>query len=267
MARSKKENRRREPKVRQWDREGWKSLARTVGLILLACVVAVGIPLGGYYIYEYLIETHHFDPKNIRISGNTRVSDAEILDASGLQLEGVNLMELNASEVCERIETLDWIEKADLKVTLPDTVMIQVIEREPLGIVNDSKLYVVDREGHPIKLWTMEDELVPPVVSGAGILDERPEIIRKAFEIADLYEAQGGGERIDEIHYDDATGFSLFLGKTEVRLGYDRFDERLERYSEVSEILSQKNVIADYILLDSGVNLDQVVVRAMPVTN
>lgn len=260
MVKAKKENKRREPKIRQWDKEGWKSLARTIGLILLACTLAVGLPLGGYFGYTYLVATGYFTPKNIQIKGNFRVSDAEILETSGITLDGVNLMELDASKICQQIESHDWIDTVDIQVKLPDNITIFVKEREPLGIVNDDKLYVVDKSGAPIKLWTKDDDVIPPLVSGNNILEKRPEIIRNAFHIAHLCENTQIG-RIDEIHYEDATGFSLFHGKTEVRLGYDRFDERIERLAQVNDILTREHVAADYILIDSNTNIDHIVVR------
>ena len=261
MTRNVKQNRKREPKVTQLDKQGWKSLFSVLAKILVTCAIAAGIPYGVYLYYRHLVETDYFLPKTLTVHGNLRVDDQSIVDASGLKLDGVNLFEVNVNTVEGNIETLPWIKDAKVTITLPDTVDIEIVEHQPLGIVNDGQLYVVDGEGYAIKPWTIEDTLIPPIVSLDKPLADHPNVVVEAFKLADDMTRQGYPHKIQEIHYDDATGYTVYSETSEIRLGYDRFDERIERLLIVDKILDDKNIIADYILLDSDNALDRIVVK------
>ena len=261
MTRNVKQNRKREPKMTQLDKQGWKSLFSVLVKIIVTCVIAAGIPYGVYLYYRHLVETDYFLPKTLTVHGNLRVDDQSIVDASGLKLDGVNLFEVNVNTVEGNIETLPWIKKAKVTITLPDTVDVEIVEHQPLGIVNDGQLYVVDGEGHAIKPWTIEDTLIPPIVSLDKPLVDHADVVVEAFQLADDMTRQGYPHKIQEIHYDDATGYTVYSETSEIRIGYDRFDERIERLLIVDKILEDKNVIADYILLDSDNALDRIVVK------
>ena len=261
MTRNVKQNRKREPKMTQLDKQGWKSLFSVLVKIIVTCVIAAGIPYGVYLYYRHLVETDYFLPKTLTVHGNLRVDDQSIVDASGLRLDGVNLFEVNVNTVEGNIETLPWIKKAKVTITLPDTVDIEVTEHQPLGIVNDGQLHVVDGDGYAIKPWTIEDTLIPPIVSLDKPLADHPSVVVEAFKLADDMAHHGYPHKIQEIHYDDATGYTVYSETSEIRLGYDRFDERIERLLLVDKILEDKNVIADYILLDSDNALDRIVVK------
>lgn len=263
MSKIRRNNRRQVPKVKQWSPGRWKAFGRAVGLLAFACALAVGIPYAGLLYYDYLVEKGHFEPHDIQIRGNLRVSDAEILEVSGLEEPGVNLFELDSDALRERLLSIAWIESVDLYFSLPDAIEIVVQEREPMGIVNDGNLYVVDKQGVAIKLFAGADTLTHPIVSGAGVL-ERADVVKEAFGLAQMVQDAGFGERIDEVHYEDATGYTLFTAHSEIRMGFDRFEERITRLLEVDDILLEQAVVADYILLDSDKDLDSVVISARP---
>lgn len=244
------------------DKTTFKSLARVIGIILLACSTAIAIPYGAWKLYRHYADMGTFKPQNISISGNVRASDAEVLEAADIEREDFNLVEFNVTEVRQAIEALEWVKHAQISIDYPDTIHIQIEEHEPLGIVSDKQLVVVDTQGKPIKMWTSTDDLMPPIVSSSQKkLTEHPEIIREAFGIADLAESMGYPHQIEEIHYDDATGYSLFTDTTEIRVGYDRFSERFARLLEVDKMLEEKNAQASYILLDAENDLDKVIIK------
>jgi hypothetical protein len=83
----------------------------------------------------------------------------------------------------------------------------------------------------------------------------------RAFELADKVTRRGYPHQIQEIHYDDATGYTLYTNTTEIRFGYDKFDERIERLMIVDDILESKNIVASYILVDADTSLDRIVVK------
>ena len=260
MSKNYRANRRREPDIRQIDKQGWKSLVQVIMTIVLTCIVAIGIPYGIYMYYRHLASTDYFLPRHISIQGNVRVDDAAILDASGLQADGANLFAMDVHTIQGSIKMLPWVKSAKVEIELPDKVSIEIQEHVPLGIVNDGQMHVVDTEGAYIKHWQTEDAVMVPIVSLDKPLSVRTHVVVQAFDLAERITRRGYPHKIDEIHYDDATGYTVFTAQSEIRMGYDRFDERIDRLMTVDQHLSKRHVEAEYILLDGEV-LDRVIVK------
>ena len=261
MSKNVRPNRRPEPKLRRMDRQGWKSLGGAVFKVVLTCVVACGIPYGVFMYYRHLSETGYFSPHHISVQGNIRTDDASILEASGIRQEDVNLAELDIRTVESSIETLPWVKHAHIKISMPDAIQIEVEEHEPLGLVNDGALTIVDASGALIKYWDAKDVLTSPVVTLDKPMAERTEEILQAFSLASMARRQGYDKRIHEIHYDAATGYSLYTADTEIRMGYDRFEERFDRLMQVESVLKSHRVVPEYILLDADGAIDRVAVK------
>lgn len=262
MSQNTRQNRKREPRPKL-DKQGVINLLLFLLKIVVTCALAIGIPYGIYMYYQHLVEQGHFIPNKISIHGNVRLSDKTILDASGLQMEGVNLFETDVRTIEASIETLPWVEKATVKIDLPDAVDIAIVEHQPLGIVNDGQLYVVNLSGHVIKTWAPEDMLMAPIVSTDKAIDTQAAEIVRAFELANTVTKSGFPHKIQEVHYDNATGYTLFTDTSEIRLGYDRFDARIARLLVVDDELTRRHVTASYILLDGDSTLDRIVVKPL----
>lgn len=261
-----RQNHRKEPNVAQLDKKGWQTLLIAVLKIAVTCLFALGIPYGIFMYYQHLVDQGHFLPKQMSVHGNIRVDDHAILDASGLLNEDANLFEANIHTMVAGIETIPWIKSASVAIELPDKVDIEVVEYQPLGIVNDGALHIVDETGREIKYWSREDTLSMPIVSLDKPLAERQQAVVQAFKIADIVARLGYTHTIHEVHYDNATGYTLFTDASEIRIGYDRFDERIDQLLTIDQILSDRSIVADYILLD-GDSLERAVVKPKPIVH
>ena len=261
MSKNVRPNRRKEPKLREMDVQGWKSLGIALLKIAIACALAIGIPYGAYAVYRHYAQSGAFLPKSIEISGNLRQSDATVLDASGLSPEETNLAETDIRTVEEAIETLPWVRKADVRVKLPDSVSIMISEYEPLGIVNDGTLALIDTNGEFIKRWRDDDEIGAPIVTLDKPLEERKHEAVRAFEIAATAHKLGYNKKIHEIQYDKGIGYTLYTETGEIRIGYDRFEARIKRLTEVDAELESRGVVARYILLDADDDLTRIAVK------
>ncbi|MEC9398119.1 MAG: hypothetical protein VX475_10890, partial [Myxococcota bacterium] len=67
---------------------------------------------------------------------------------------------------------------------------------------------------------------------------------------------------LDHVHADPVLGLSLIVGDQgmEVRLGWGRWKERLERYNVVHGSLAERGVDVEYILIDQDDDIDRVAV-------
>lgn len=255
---SKRKNKRLQGQI---DKTTIKSLFKTIFIVVLACVVACSVVYGLWFLYQTKVDEGMFRPKNIIISGNVRASDEEIKDAADLEREGVTLTELDVRALRNSIVSLPWIKSVSVSIELPDTVHIDVTEHIPLGLVNQKQLVFVDNEGQVIKVWSSADDIIPPIVSTDRPIEEHPEIVTEAFAIAKMVSEYGYPHEIEEVHYEDAVGYVLYTDTTEIRLGYDRFEERIERLLDVEDLLESKKTVADYILIDAEDNLNKVIVK------
>lgn len=247
------------------DKQGWKSLGHAVLKVVVACALAAGIPYGAYALYRHYSDMGAFIPQNVTIHGNVRESDAAIFEASGFGMEDANLAEMDIHTVEASIETLPWVREASVTVELPNTAHIHVTEYEPLGIINDGTLSLIDETGAFIKYWRDDDELTAPIVTLDAPLAERTSEAIKAFEIASLAHKKGYSKKIHEISYDKGVGFTLFTKTGSVLLGYEQFDARLDRLLDVERLLEERRVVAQYILLDGDNALERVVVKPQSV--
>ena len=243
------------------DSQGWKSLGAVLLKIALACTLAIGIPYGAYALYCSYAESGAFTPKNIAIQGNLRQSDDSITETLGFAIDDANLAEMDVRAVEDAIETLPWVRSVNVKVKLPDTLRIDVTEYEPLGIVNDGSLALIDTNGEFIKFWRDDDELTAPIVSLDKPLAERTSEAVRAFEIASFAHKLGYSKKIHEIQYDKGVGYTLYTDTTEIRIGFDRFEERLSRLLQVESLLESRRVVAQYILLDADDDLKRIAVK------
>src|SRR5690606_40888372 len=90
--------------------------------------------------------------------------------------------------------------------------------------------------------------------------------VTTGFHVAQSYQAMGLEKwaPLAEVQWDDRLGITLFAGETEIRLGHDRYDERLRRLWQVFALLEARDARAEYVLLDMDTNLDQVAIKPYP---
>ena len=276
MNRRRKQNRRRgEGSWREWWSDPQARQLRRGVLVLAAIALgAGGLPLVGYMGYREVVEAEYFAADQVQVDGNRRLSREEILRISGLETSPPSTLELEAEEVRERLERHPWIARARVEVRLPDTVDIRVEERALLGVVQDRQLSLVDTRGEIIKPLGPKDHLDGPIVSGfdgrlaAGDEDAKLAMLG-AFALIEQYQTMGL-ERwapLAEVHHDPELGYTLFTSGAkgmEVRLGSDRFEERLQRLAQVVTLLKRRDIEAEYVLLDGKEDLDRVVIKPTP---
>ncbi|WP_161946171.1 cell division protein FtsQ/DivIB [Desulfonatronum thiosulfatophilum] len=128
-------------------------LLRAVGWsFVLAIILALlgGISLGLIYGYRTLTSSTHFAVSHVDVNGNRQLSTVEILNLSGVGV-GMNILEVSLGEMSRKLQNNPWIESVTVRRTLPDGLVINIVEREPFfWIQRGSALYYADRNGVPI---------------------------------------------------------------------------------------------------------------------
>ncbi|MCA1945733.1 MAG: FtsQ-type POTRA domain-containing protein [Desulfovibrio sp.] len=101
-------------------------------------------------LYRYATSHEYFTLREIEVSGNRRLTSAEIMQASGVHL-GMNTLDLAMHDVRGRLLANPWVESAKVARELPSTLRLSVVEREPRWWVQqDNGLFYADEQGRII---------------------------------------------------------------------------------------------------------------------
>ena len=113
---------------------------------LLAVVLLVG---AGWVVYDSA-SSDRFQVRSVRVHGNVLLSRAEVEDVAAVS--GVNVFWVDRSQVGARVRALPLVQRVEITATLPDTVEVSIVEREPAAFwVSGDHSYLVDTEGVILK--------------------------------------------------------------------------------------------------------------------
>ncbi len=131
-----------------------------------------------------------FDLKKVEVAGNHRISTAQILRAAGIAPH-ISIWLQNTRAIARRIESIPYVETAQIHQVPPASLHIAVTERVPFAIVqSDPESAVVD--GNLRVLETAAGDETLPVLIVPPALALRPGafvVTRDAVELRDAYEA------------------------------------------------------------------------------
>jgi cell division protein FtsQ len=212
----------------------WSFLALII-VTLTATVFAFRLPqLAGLAIGEGIGKLG-FTLRHVETRGNHRVSTQAIYDiAFNQQSSAMPLVDLDGTRA--RLLQLPWIREARVSRRLPDTIVVEVIERVPAAIWQNGGAFVlIDAEGvplEPVRLEAMPD--LPRLIG--------PDANRRYAALSTLLEAAPRlrpmitdatwiGQRRWDLHFQGGETLSLPEGDAEARRALERFAQLDQRDS------------------------------------
>ncbi|WOK35704.1 cell division protein FtsQ/DivIB [Sphingomonas sp. C3-2] len=157
----------------------------TIGLgaaLVIGVATFAGLPQMAYVEAAELVGRAGFEVKRVEVTGIDRM-DRLTVYAVALDQESMAMPLVDLEKVRGDLLGYGWIRDARVSRRLPDTLMVDIIERQPAAIwQNARQLSLIDRDGvvlEPVKLDAMPDL---PLVIG-------PEANRQATALAALMEA------------------------------------------------------------------------------
>jgi cell division protein FtsQ len=153
-----------DPRIRRRRVEVARQVGRRRRRLLVAVLVLVALAGGGLA----LVHSSVFGARHVQITGASRVTDAEVLRASGLS-NAPPLIDISADAVAKRIEALAWVRTARVTLSWPSTVRISVTERVPVAVVRGpgAGWSVLDSSGRVLERTLQPPAGLPVVVSAA----------------------------------------------------------------------------------------------------
>jgi cell division septal protein FtsQ len=246
---------------RRW-RLSWWTVARATA----ACAVA-GLAL--YQTLSFVLASEALTVTRITVQGNQRMSKGEVL---GLLdgLSGASIVMTDLEGWRQRILASPWVADAAIRRMFPGTLAVSITERHPIGIGRiKGTLFLIDDTG------TVIDEFGPnyadmdlPVIDGLGVnlgQEGSPDEARAALAgrlMSDLERRPGLAARVSQIDVTDRRNAIVLLkGDTALlRLGDERFSERVQAYLDLMPALRERMPGIDYVDLRFG---ERVVVRPL----
>lgn len=182
---------------------GRKLLAfRTAAISLPAILLGTGIGIGvwawqtGRMDAQKFYLTQNFysataaiglTVKNVQVNGRNYTSVEEVVSAIGLA-DGGPILGLDPQDTQKRFEALPWVKTATIRRQLPDTVQIDLKEREPLALrQKDYRHTLVDHSGDVIPDAPVRAYGHLPIVVGEGAARSAPQLLASLRQHPELY--------------------------------------------------------------------------------
>lgn len=210
-----------------------------VSAAVLLILVVVGIELR-----NFVRTTPHLGLKTLEVKGLSRAKEWEVKALGELSL-GTNLFSIDLNEASHKIARHPWIASVTLRRSLPGTLVVEVVERQPVALLPVGDLYYVDTAGEIFKKVKPGDPLNLPVLSGfdqPGPLQKGPigrQGIKEALGLLEHLTSKTHltQEVISEVHLDPDLGFSVYMANasTQIHLGWENFDQKLVRLVQLLE--------------------------------
>jgi cell division protein FtsQ len=244
----------------------WLASARRA---LVTALVGMLLGGGGWGARWYVTHARHFQVRVVRVSPLRHIDAASLIARAGVPL-GTNLFAVDRDEVARSVAQEPWVQKAQARLELPSTVMIDVVEREAACTVALGALYLADANGLVFKRATPDEAADLPVVTGLARDEYLADAtraagdIRAALSAAAAWRAGGARPPLGELHFDRVAGLTLYTtAGVGVRLGAvdDSVGKRLQRLDAVLASLGATGEVPRLIYIDNRARPDRVTVK------
>lgn len=180
-------------------------------------LLAIGIALGVLVVGLVLSLTVLFRCEKIVVEGVTRYDENEIISASTLDY-GQNIFLADKATASEMIEAkYPYIEEAEIRMSIPNTLKITVTEASPEYYIQDgTRYYIISKDSKLLEEVIERDQDIPTIIGcklknpkvGETVNVENERVITVLNEIADSMTANAV-TGIKEINLSDMSNIEL----------------------------------------------------------
>ncbi len=234
--------------------------AVTARVLFFFSVLAVGL-FAFYYCQNALETESHFILHEIEYKGVNRFDQEAFSDFLRKSFDR-NLLSLDIHHVRALVEGETWVKYGLVRRKLPNTLVIQLVERQPVAVaVIDNGLYVVDDEGVVLDAFGPAYEFLDqPIVKGLrNVAREESEVenaLRMNLYLSVVADLQGDSfdytDSISEIDVENPERIAVIPSDDPVAvyLGNDLFRKRYEIFLSQKQLyfrLKEKYGLIEYV--------------------
>jgi cell division protein FtsQ len=222
-----------------------------VGLLLTVVVLTTFF----VYVYNLLISRSYFEIKEISVRGLKELTEKDVLELADIK-PAQNLLAINTDAVIRRVTANQWVKSVYIGRELPDKLVLEVQERNPLVLVKQANdFYLMDGEGFVFKKLGKSDEVDLPIFTG---INGKDKIKTPLFlSTLNLLKTISGSSKynylgiISEIHIDDVFGLSLIFDTgLYLKLGMGDFERKLGQITLIMADLEKRGMKNGYLCID-----------------
>ena len=207
--------------------------------ILITLVVMAGLCWSAYEVVSYLRSAKRFEVQKLSVAGLKHVRESEVLGKAQFEL-GTNAFRVDLNEIRSRVEELDWVRHASVQRVLPDQIIINIVEREAIGLTRiKGEIYQFDVDGKILNVDAESTTSFPILDSlrpgdHAGNL-RKVEVYRSVLDDV-------GQTALSEIHVNDNRDVTVVSASDPVmvNLGTGDFRTRWTRYLQLKPQIQQQ---------------------------
>ncbi|NMC57590.1 MAG: FtsQ-type POTRA domain-containing protein, partial [Eubacteriaceae bacterium] len=130
--------------------------------------------LASCFVVYFALSSPVFNIDNISVTGNTYTNEQSVISVSNIVI-GENIFKINASKNEKYVQNLYFVKKAEIKRKLPSSIVIEIVEKQPLLIVNEGGNYIyIDDEMTVINEQSANDNATIPLLSNVAITSAEP---------------------------------------------------------------------------------------------
>ena len=202
-----------------------------------------------------------FDARNLNISGDAILDQEDYYEIIG-EIKGKQISEINSRELSSKLERNPYVKAARVSKHYPNKLNIDIVEREPIAIINNKKKFMIDSEAIilPNRNSFYESALIPMLSGFNPANDLYPEgditlsiKVKEAIKILDFIQLNFNElfNEIAELRINKDDEFEIILSEepTIVILGQGDFHNKINILKKFDEALGQRQ-LTDYRLLD-----------------
>ncbi len=264
-----------------------------VGLKVIMIVIALTlVTLFFIFVENAATQSHIFSLKKISVSGNTALSNNEIIEQTGL-VQGENILSLNLGHVRERLLSHPWIKDASITRVMPSELAISIKEEKAVAVArmdgmadllinskgepfseNDgigNEIYTtldIDHSSHPLPV-IRGLKLTKVMIGSKKIYEFTGKLHKSVIELLHMETK----EYIQGISADPETGIeinavihqSFFNNPSDeqpikIKLGFDNFQESFKKIRHIVKYVQKNNFHKQICSIDL-INPENIVIK------
>lgn len=161
-----------------------------------------------------------FNVKNIKVEGNSYLSEDQIISLSRIEIEN-NMFKYNKKEIIKNIKENAYIENVEVKRSIPDTIEIKITERKTSFMIQFANAYAyINNQGYILEISNKALEY--PILTGFSTPVEElqegrrlnKEDLKKLSDVLEIMESATSNEiasLITEINIENSDNYVLEL--------------------------------------------------------
>eukprot|EP00828_Plagiopyla_frontata_P021883 TRINITY_DN28484_c0_g1_i1.p2 TRINITY_DN28484_c0_g1~~TRINITY_DN28484_c0_g1_i1.p2 ORF type:complete len:277 (+),score=56.73 TRINITY_DN28484_c0_g1_i1:48-878(+) len=228
----------------------WRACTRLFGALLVLTLLA-GISLGLLTAYRWMTAHPYFALQEIEVVGNHRLGQGEILSIAEVAM-GQNSLDVNMSEMEERLSANPWVQSVTLRRTLPGTLTIIIREREArYWIRRSNQLWYADVQGQPIEPVGQAKFVSLPFLDTGPQANET--IVRNFTNALNSGQWSFGPEAVDTVSISERDGLNVALNNPRMTLSTDlnNWQQAFERMVTVMNDLAARKELHRTVRISS----------------